>query len=132
MGGRRRTPGRGIEKREGQGRAGGRGFCESETTTWVVKAIFHPEADEEFQNSIEVYQAESSELGLRFYGAVMAAAAKIGAHPQAWPRLRGEVRKCLVEDFPYKLLYAIEADRIHVVAVMHAKRNPDYWIERME
>jgi plasmid stabilization system protein ParE len=97
-----------------------------------VKAIFHPEADEEFQHSIEVYQAESPELGLRFYGAVMVAAAKIEAHPQAWPRLRGGVRKCLVEAFPYKLLYAIEADCIHVVAVMHAKRNPDYWVERMK
>jgi hypothetical protein len=62
----------------------------------------------------------------------MVAAAKIEAHPQAWPRLRGGVRKCLVEAFPYKLLYAIEADCIHVVAVMHAKRNPDYWVERMK
>jgi plasmid stabilization system protein ParE len=97
-----------------------------------VRAIFHPDADEEFQRSIEVYQAESSNLGLRFYRAVMAAAAKIEAHPQAWPRLRGPIRKCLVEGFPYKLLYAVEADRLFVVAVMHGKRKPDYWLERLE
>ena len=97
-----------------------------------MRAIFHPDAAEEFQHSIEVYLAESSELGLRFYRAVMAAAAKIEAHPQAWPRLRGDVRKCLVEEFPYKLLYTIEADRIHVVAVMHGKREPNYWLERLE
>ncbi len=77
-----------------------------------MRAIFHPEADEEFQRSIEDYQAESPELGLRFYRAVMTAAAKIEAHPQAWPRLRGPIRKCLVDDFPYKLLYAVEADRL--------------------
>jgi hypothetical protein len=46
--------------------------------------------------------------------------------------LRGEVRKCLVEDFPYKLLYVIEADHLDVLAVMHGKRNPDYWLERMK
>jgi toxin ParE1/3/4 len=97
-----------------------------------VRASFHPEADEDFQHAIETYQAESVELGLRFYRSVLAAVARIEAHPRAWPRLRGEVRKCLVEDFPYKLLYVIEPDRLHVVAVMHGKRKPDYWSERVE
>jgi toxin ParE1/3/4 len=95
-----------------------------------VRAIFHPEADLEFQHAIEIYQAESAELGLRFYREVLTALARIEAHPLAWPRLRGEVRKCLVADFPYKLLYVIEPDRLHVVAVMHGKRKPEYWSER--
>jgi toxin ParE1/3/4 len=97
-----------------------------------VRAIFHPEADEEFQHAIESYQAESVELGLRYYRSVLAAATRIEGHPQAWPRLRGDVRKCLVEDFPYKLLYVIEPKRIHVIAVMHGSRKPDYWIERLK
>jgi restriction system protein len=29
-----------------------------------VRAIFHPDADEEFQHAIENYQAESADLGL--------------------------------------------------------------------
>ncbi|MDO8542037.1 MAG: hypothetical protein Q7S40_16490 [Opitutaceae bacterium] len=61
-----------------------------------------------------------------------AATARIEGHPRAWPRLRGDVRKCVVEDFPYKLLYIIEPDRLHVVALMHGKRRPDYWIERLK
>jgi plasmid stabilization system protein ParE len=97
-----------------------------------VRAIFHPEADEEFQHAIETYQAESAELGLRFYRCVLDAVARIETHPSAWPRLRGAVRKCLVEEFPYKLLYIIEADRLFVVAVMHGKRKPDYWLERVK
>jgi hypothetical protein len=42
-----------------------------------VRAIFHPEADQEFQQAIETYQAESIALGLRFYRSVMEAAARI-------------------------------------------------------
>ena len=96
-----------------------------------MKAIFHPEADTEFQQAIEYYQAESRELALRFYREVLVAVALIEAHPLAWPRLRGEVRKCLVADFPYKLLYVIESDRLHIVATMHARRRPEYWLGRI-
>ena len=97
-----------------------------------MRAIFHPDADEEFQHAIETYQAESADLGLRFYRSVLATVARIESHPQVWPRLRGSVRKCLVDDFPYKLLYTIEPDRLFVVAVMHGKRKPDYWHERVK
>lgn len=96
-----------------------------------MRAILHPEADDEFQAAIEVYQAESQELGVGFYREVLTTLARIESHPKAWPRLRGAVRKCLVTGFPYKLLYTIEPDRILVVAVMHAKRRPDYWTARL-
>jgi len=73
-----------------------------------VNATFHPEADAEFQEAIEFYESESAGLGVRFFREVMAAVARIEAHPRAWPRLRGPVRKCVMTGFPYKLLYAIE------------------------
>ncbi len=96
-----------------------------------MKAILHHDADEEFQSAIERYQAVSQELGVRFYREVLTTLARIESHPKAWPRLRGAVRKCLVNGFPYKLLYTIEPDRIFVVAVMHAKQRPGYWAERV-
>jgi len=96
-----------------------------------VRAILHPEADREFQEAIEYYQAESQDLGIRFYREVLATLVRLESHPKAWPGLRGNVRKCLVADFPYKLLYTVEPDRIHVLAVMHAKRKPGYWTERL-
>jgi toxin ParE1/3/4 len=96
-----------------------------------VTAIFHPDADEEFQAAIEHYQGESLELGVRFYREVLATLVRLGSHPKAWPRLRGAVRKSLVRDFPYKILYTIDAERIFVVALMHSKRKPGYWTDRL-
>ncbi len=96
-----------------------------------MNSVFHPEADAEFQEAIEYYQKESPELGVRFYRETMATVVRIEAHPKVWPRLRGHVRKCLVPGFPYKLLYTIEPDRLHVVAVMHSKRKPGYWAGRL-
>lgn len=96
-----------------------------------MNAIFHPEADAEFQEAIDYYQTESPGLGVRFYQAAMIAVLRIEAHPRVWPRLRGPVRKCQVPGFPFKLLYTIEPERVHVVAVMHGKRKPSYWAQRL-
>jgi len=96
-----------------------------------VRAILHHEADEEFHSAIKRYLAESQELGIRFYREVLATLARIESHPRVWPRLRGGVRKCFVNDSPCKLLYAIQSERIFVVAVMHARRKPGYWAERL-
>ena len=41
------------------------------------------------------------------------------------------MRRRMLNRFPYGLLYAVEADRIIVVAVMHLHRRPGYWKDRL-
>jgi hypothetical protein len=33
--------------------------------------------------------------------------------------------------FPYELYYAVEPDRLLVLAVPHQRRRPGYWIDRI-
>ncbi|HIP58812.1 MAG TPA: hypothetical protein EYH01_00115 [Campylobacterales bacterium] len=40
-------------------------------------------------------------------------------------------RRCLVNRFPFGLVYRIEGDTIVIVAVMHLSRKPDYWYSRV-
>jgi len=35
-------------------------------------------------------------------------------------------------EYPYSLVYLEQGDRVWIVAVMHAKRQPDYWKTRIE
>ena len=42
----------------------------------------------------------------------------------------GDIRRFVLNRFPYKLLYAIEGEVVVIVAVMHQHRHPEYWIER--
>jgi toxin ParE1/3/4 len=56
-------------------------------------------------------------------------------HPEAevesaWPILEGDVRRCLVNRFPYGVLYSVESDRVYVLALMHLHRRPGYWKDR--
>ena len=76
-------------------------------------------------------EAEFEGLGSEFRSDVRSAAERISRHPVAWPVERGEVRKCLLHKFPYKLLYSVENDHVFIIAVAHQHRQPDYWIERL-
>lgn len=63
---------------------------------------------------------------------VKKAALQVAEYPKAWAIERGEVRKCLLHKFPYKVMYSVEEDHILVIAVAHQHRKPDYWVGRDE
>ena len=92
---------------------------------------FHPEAEAEFNGAIDYYEAREAGLGNDFAVEVYAAVQRIVAYPRCWPVLEGEVRRCQTNRFPYGVLYAVEESRIFIVAVMHLRREPDYWKHRM-
>ena len=95
-----------------------------------MKVIFSRLAQQELEDAAAYYELSVSGLGDKFRSEVRMAVARIAAYPTGWPVERGEVRKCLLHKFPYKLLYSMESDHVFVIAVGHQHRRPDYWIER--
>lgn len=95
-----------------------------------MRVIFTRIATQELEDAVHFYDFESAGLGQRFKEEVRKAAVRIAEYPQAWSIERGEVRKCLLHTFPYKLLYSVEEDHILVLAVAHQHRKPDYWVDR--
>lgn len=91
---------------------------------------FHPEAEEEFRAAIDYYEDREAGLGYDFSVEVFTAIQNIFAHPDAWPVIEDDIRRCLVNRFPYGVLYSIEQTGIFILAVMHHRRQPDYWKER--
>lgn len=95
-----------------------------------MRVVFSKYANLELEDAIHYYELEYSGLGTRFKEEVRMAALRIAEYPEAWSIERGEIRKCLLHKFPYKLLYSIEEDHLFVIAVAHQHRKPDYWVER--
>lgn len=91
-----------------------------------MRVIFTRIATQELADAVRFYELEYSGLGEQFKEEVRKAAVRIAEYPQAWSIERGEVRKCLLHKFPYKLLYSVEEDHILVIAVAHQHRKPDY------
>ncbi len=73
------------------------------------------------------------ELGERFLKEVETAVAGAGNDPARHRKFRRDARKVRVERFPYHVVYwHDEADgSIHIIAIAHTSREPDYWRERI-
>jgi plasmid stabilization system protein ParE len=97
-----------------------------------MRIVFSRLARQELDDAVRYYELQRPRLGARFKEEAKKAALRITDYPEAWSIERGEVRKCLLHNFPYKLLYSVEEDHIFIVAVAHLHRQPDYWVGRDE
>ena len=95
-----------------------------------MKVVFAEIAKIELDDACSYYELEMPGLGIRFKEEVRKAAIRIAEFPTAWSVERGEIRKCLLHAFPYKLLYSLEKDHIFIIAIAHQHRKPTYWQDR--
>ena len=93
--------------------------------------IFHPEALKEFSNAAIYYEEQSAGLGFRFVDAIESGFRQVERSPITWRCIRGDIRRFLVKAFPFGIVYAPIEDEIFVLAIMHLKREPDYWLGRL-
>lgn len=93
---------------------------------------YHPAAEDELVEAARYYEKRSDGLGHRFLSEVRDHIDEIVKHPDRFPVFRGDVRRKSLDRFPYNLLYVIEENGIKIVAVMHQKRRPNYWIGRLK
>ena len=54
----------------------------------------------------------------------------IGSSPETWPVYREGTRRYLFRRFPFFVVYRVEGEEIHVIAIAHAHRRPGYWKDR--
>ena len=92
---------------------------------------FHPEASEEYTQAAEYYAAIAPELGGRFYDEIQRLINQVRQQPERFLRFNPPARRVLARKFPYSVVYWDQPDRVWIVAVMHAKRKPDYWRQRL-
>jgi toxin ParE1/3/4 len=94
--------------------------------------ILHPHATHELQEAADYYERQQVGLGDRFLDAVESGFTQIRRSPFTWRRIRGDIRRFLVRTFPFGMVYIYKADQVFVLAVMHLKREPNYWLGRLE
>ncbi len=89
-------------------------------------------ANDELADACDWYEQQQEGLGLRFKSAVRDAAQQIARTPLLFPMELGDVRRYVINRFPYTLRYVMRGDEVWIVAVSHQHRRPDYWVERID
>ena len=93
---------------------------------------FHPQAAEEYAAAAQYYSDIQPQLGGRFYDEIERLITYIREHPDRFRLFDPPARRHRSTVFPYAVIYLEQPDRIWIVAVMHGKRRPGYWHQRLE
>ncbi len=91
---------------------------------------FRAIAADELAEAYAWYEAEEPGLGEALLRAVADAAGRAVAEPARYPVVRGDVRRVLVDRFPYGVFYRMVRGRVVVVACYHHRRDPAGWHRR--
>ncbi len=69
-------------------------------------------------------------LGDDFVDAVETGIRPILARPHTWRIVEIDVRRFLINRFPYGIYFTVESDTVVIRAIKHLHRDPDYWQQR--
>jgi toxin ParE2 len=88
-------------------------------------------AQQEFDEAVEYYNAESPGLGDQFLLEALDALERVRRFPRAWHPYTENSRRCQTRRFPYGIIYQVLESEILVVVVAHMHRKPGYWLDRI-
>jgi len=97
-----------------------------------MKIAFLPAAQNELDDAFIWYEEQAIGLGYEFLDEIDQSLRLIVNYPELQPAIDNNIRRCLVNRFPYGIFYGVADNTIIVVAVAHLKRKPTYWKKRLK
>ena len=95
-----------------------------------MRFYFHEHAETEFDRTVEYYEGCRHGLGIEFAQEVYATIDRIIKYPEAWSPMSKNTRRCLVNRFPFGVIYQVKSGSVRIIAVADLRRRPDYWMVR--
>jgi hypothetical protein len=96
-----------------------------------VDYIFSPEAGEELTSAFNYYEDIVAGLGYDLLDEVDSVLKRLLEFPASAPFLTERIRKAVLHNFPFSILYSFSDDTLRITAFMHQKRKPNYWKDRI-
>lgn len=93
------------------------------------RLFVRPEAEVEITDAFDWYEHRVPGLGSEFLLCLEAVFGAILRAPQQYPRVHKIVRRALLRRFPYEVFFVEDDERVVVLSVFHASRNPKRWPE---
>ena len=93
-------------------------------TRWIS---FQELAELELIEAVNYYNSQRPGLGSTFLDEVERAINQVRENPEAAPLVNQLVRRKLVRRFPYSIMYSVQSNSVHILAVANQRRRPFYW-----
>lgn len=85
------------------------------------------EADQDLSDAASWYEQQRLGLGHEFLDDAQSAFKRIAADPMSFPVLHRNMRRALMNRFPFGIYFVIEQSTIVVLAAIHGSRHPRRW-----
>jgi len=96
----------------------------------TLRVVFRRAARAEFDAAALWYEDRQAGLGTQFVSEINRVVELVSNHPERFPIKHLEIRCAQARRFPYSVFFRSETDRVVVLAVFHARRNPAVWQAR--
>ena len=94
---------------------------------------FHPDAFDEFHDSVAFYQHRLPGLGADYVAEFDAVMARICRNPSMYLAIADpDIHRAGLKRFPFHVIYREMPAQIMVLAVAHERRRPGYWVGRVD
>lgn len=97
-----------------------------------MKVHFLVQAEKELEQAADWYSQQAIGLDVEFLGEFDAAVNLVKAFPNLFQEILPNVRRALLNRFPYGVFYRVERGQILILAVAHLKKKPLYWTARVQ
>jgi len=87
---------------------------------WIIR----PLAESDLESAATWYEHQRTGLGLRFLDALDQLFERVRATPLQFPLVSANVRRALLQTFPYAVYFRVMDDAVVVLAVVHLRRRP--------
>jgi plasmid stabilization system protein ParE len=92
--------------------------------------IVRPPAEADLEDAARWYDDERAGLAGRFLHDVDRTFARIRERPFQFPTVAGDIRRALLETFPYAVYLRVSNEAVVVLAILHLRRSPKVWRHR--
>ena len=96
----------------------------------TLKVVFRRAAQAEFDAAALRYDMQQPGLGAQFVSEIERAVDLAASYPERFAIRHAEIRRAPARRFPYSVFYRVESERIVVLAIFHARRDPTIWSTR--
>ena len=92
--------------------------------------IIRSEAEVELGEAFAWYENRVSGLGSEFLLCIDAVLNAVSRNPLLYPQVHRNIRRALTRRFPYEVFFIVDGQCVVILAVFHAKRDPNIWRKR--
>lgn len=90
----------------------------------ALPIVFRRIAQSELDNAVSWYENKRVGVGLEMRIEIEKHLEQIAKQPQRFRRIRGDLRRSVLRRFPYSIYFLHEIESIVVLAIFHARRDP--------